>query len=179
MVFCSYSLCRFATDKRRRVWRLSFQYFLKYSLGDIGPSRHYTICLGCTMFGTHPCHFLEDISPFVGPLIPLFWTSGDVCPGSERQGGFPWLHASSLVSNGLLRLTSRVTPTNLLVADITSIGGISKFKQRIFLICQFGRHTGHRNYKQCAEIVFPSFAIWAIIFIVLSYVILLNSFKSA
>ena len=25
--------------------------------------------------------FLEDINPFVGPLIPLFWTSGDVCPG--------------------------------------------------------------------------------------------------
>ena len=22
-------------------------------------------------------NFLEDISPFCGPLIPLFWTSGD------------------------------------------------------------------------------------------------------
>ena len=25
---------------------------------------------------------------FVGPLIPLFWTSGDVCPGFQSQGGF-------------------------------------------------------------------------------------------
>ena len=24
---------------------------------------------------------------FVGPLIPLFWTSGDVCPGYQSQGG--------------------------------------------------------------------------------------------
>ena len=24
---------------------------------------------------------------FVGPLIPLFWTSGDVCPGFHSQGG--------------------------------------------------------------------------------------------
>ena len=25
--------------------------------------------------------FFEDTSPFCGQLIPLFWTSGDVCPG--------------------------------------------------------------------------------------------------
>ena len=25
---------------------------------------------------------------FGGPLIPLFWTSGDVCPGFQSQGGF-------------------------------------------------------------------------------------------
>ena len=24
---------------------------------------------------------------FVGPLIPLFWTSGDICPGIQSQGG--------------------------------------------------------------------------------------------
>ena len=24
---------------------------------------------------------------FVGPLIPLFWTSGDICPGFQSQGG--------------------------------------------------------------------------------------------
>ena len=24
---------------------------------------------------------------FVGPLMPLFWTSGDVCPGFQSQGG--------------------------------------------------------------------------------------------
>ena len=31
----------------------------------------------------------------MGPLIPLFWTSGDVCPGFQSQGGFPHLCASS------------------------------------------------------------------------------------
>ena len=31
--------------------------------------------------------FLEDISPFVEPLKPLFWISGDVCPGFKSQAG--------------------------------------------------------------------------------------------
>ena len=47
---------------------------------------------------------------FVGPLIPLFWTSGDVCPGFQSQGGFPCLHASLPPHNGFLRFTSSVTP---------------------------------------------------------------------
>ena len=36
-------------------------------------------------------NLLEDISPFHGdrPLIPLFWTSGDVCPVFQNQGGSP------------------------------------------------------------------------------------------
>ena len=41
----------------------------------------------------------------MGPLIPLFWTSGDVCPGFQSQGGFPRLRASSPVCNGFLRFT--------------------------------------------------------------------------
>ena len=28
---------------------------------------------------------MEDINAFVGPLIPLYWTSGDVCPGFQSQ----------------------------------------------------------------------------------------------
>ena len=32
----------------------------------------------------------------MGPLIPLFWSSGDVCPGFQSQGGFPRLRASCL-----------------------------------------------------------------------------------
>ena len=47
---------------------------------------------------------------FLGPLIPLLWTSGDVCPGFQSQGGFPRLHASSPVHNGFLRFTSGATP---------------------------------------------------------------------
>ena len=38
--------------------------------------------------------FLESF--FVGPLIPLFWTSGDVCPGFQSPSGFPHLFASFL-----------------------------------------------------------------------------------
>ena len=47
--------------------------------------------------------FLEDISPFVGLLVPLFWTSCDICPFF-----WPWwtpcLHASSPACNGFLPL---------------------------------------------------------------------------
>ena len=31
----------------------------------------------------------EDINPFMGPLVPMFWTSGDVCLGFKA----PHLHA--------------------------------------------------------------------------------------
>ena len=34
-------------------------------------------------------HFLEGTSPFfVGPLLALFWTSGDICPWFLSQGGY-------------------------------------------------------------------------------------------
>ena len=46
----------------------------------------------------------------MGPLIPLFWTSRDVCPGFQSQGGFPCLCASSPVHNRFLRFTSSATP---------------------------------------------------------------------
>ena len=66
--------------------------------------------------------------------MPLFWSSGEICPGFQSQGGSPHLHALSLVYNGILRFTSGVTPTDLLVANMavkpfwstylqTSIGG--------------------------------------------------------
>ena len=32
--------------------------------------------------------FLLDTCPFLGPLIPLFMTSGDVCSGFQSQSGF-------------------------------------------------------------------------------------------
>ena len=54
--------------------------------------------------------FVGHKSFLVGPLIPLFLTSGDVCPGFQSQGGFPRLHASSPVHNRFLRFTSGVTP---------------------------------------------------------------------
>ena len=37
--------------------------------------------------------FLKDMSPFVGPLIPLFWTSGDIYSGFQSQSGFCLIRA--------------------------------------------------------------------------------------
>ena len=62
--------------------------------------------------------YLEDISPLVGLLIPLFWTSGDVCPGFQSLGSVPCLHVSLPAQNRLLRFTCGVTPVELLVASI-------------------------------------------------------------
>ena len=31
--------------------------------------------------------FLKDIDPFVRPLVFLFFTSGDICPEFESEGG--------------------------------------------------------------------------------------------
>ena len=56
--------------------------------------------------------FLEDTSIFIVPLIPLFWTSGDVYPEFQRQ-------SESLVcflSSVILRFTSGGTP-----ADCTEV----------------------------------------------------------
>ena len=68
------------------------------------------------------CFFFKnkclELSFFVGPLIPLFWTSGDICPGFQDQGGFPHLHASSPANNGFCRFTSGVTPGTFLVGSM-------------------------------------------------------------
>ena len=38
-------------------------------------------------------YFCRDICPFVDPLAPLFWTSGDVSSGFQRQSGQPYSHS--------------------------------------------------------------------------------------
>ena len=40
-------------------------------------------------------NFCRTLVLLVGPLVPLFWTSGDVCPGVQSSGGSPRLHAMS------------------------------------------------------------------------------------
>ena len=57
---------------------------------------------------------------FVGPLIALFWTSGDVCPGFQSQGGFPRLHASLPVHNRFLRFTSGATPADCIEVSMAA-----------------------------------------------------------
>ena len=74
--------------------------------GKVSTGRQYRIYLFIYFFKI----FCRTQVLFVGPLIPLFWTSGDVCPGFQSQGGFPHLRASSPVHNGFLRFTPGVTP---------------------------------------------------------------------
>ena len=50
---------------------------------------------------------------FVGSLMPLFWTSGNVCPGFQSQGGSPGLCALLPACNGILRFTSGAIPADL------------------------------------------------------------------
>ena len=57
---------------------------------------------------------------FVRPLIPLFWTSDDICHGFQIQDEFPHQHASSPACNGFLRFTSGVTPADLLAASVVA-----------------------------------------------------------
>ena len=37
------------------------------------------------------------------PLIPLYWTSGDVCPGFQSQGGFPHRFAEEALNLLMIR----------------------------------------------------------------------------
>ena len=61
---------------------------------------------------------LEDIPPFCGPLISLFWTSGDICSGFQNQSGSSTLRASLLLCNRFPRFTSGATPADLLAASM-------------------------------------------------------------
>ena len=61
------------------------------------------------------------MSPFLGPLIPLFWTSGDVSSGFQSQSGQPYTHlvdAYVMYDVDSLRFTSGSTPANILTASM-------------------------------------------------------------
>ena len=72
----------------------------------------------------NPCHFFLKKQRtkflFVGPLITLFWTAGDVCPGFQSQGGFPCLCALLPVRNRFFRFTSCVTLADLFAARMVA-----------------------------------------------------------
>ena len=57
---------------------------------------------------------------FVGPLISLLWTSGDIWPGFQSQVGSLTCLLLSPVCNGFLRFNSGVTPANLLAARMAA-----------------------------------------------------------
>ena len=83
---------------------------------------------------------------FVGPLIPLFWTSGDVCPGFQNQGGFPRLHASSPVHNGFLRFTSGVTPAFSTNMGVHCISVYTAWLARLFLNLINGKFSQNQTW---------------------------------
>ena len=60
---------------------------------------------------------------FVGPLIPLFWTSGDVSSGFQSQSRFclirTWRRCTSNITHSL-RFTSGAAPADLLAASMAA-----------------------------------------------------------
>ena len=56
----------------------------------------------------------------MGPLIPLFWTSGDVSSGFQSQSGQPYSSCVEACVTCCLRFTSGVIPADLLVASMAA-----------------------------------------------------------
>ena len=59
---------------------------------------------------------------FLGPLVPLFWISGDVFAGFQRQSGFCLIHflCGGECNVHSLRSTSGATHADLLAAGIAA-----------------------------------------------------------
>ena len=53
----------------------------------------------------------------MGPLIPLFWTSGDIYPGFQSQGGY----LACFFTCVILRFTSGVTPADCTAGPFRSM----------------------------------------------------------
>ena len=58
--------------------------------------------------------FLADTCPFLGPLLPLFWISGDVSSGFQSQSGLPYSHCRGERNVRSPRSTSGATLADLL-----------------------------------------------------------------
>ena len=69
---------------------------------------------------------MEDISPFRRPLIPLFWTSGDICPRSQSQGG----SLAYFLTCVILRFTSGVTLADFIEVSMAAEPFGSMYLQR-------------------------------------------------
>ena len=62
--------------------------------------------------------FLADTCPFLGPLVPLFWISGDISSGFQSQSGFCLIRyfCGGECNVHSPRFTSGATLANLLAA---------------------------------------------------------------
>ena len=73
------------------------------------------ICRGCCCVCIYsPGYFLHG-NFFVGPLIPPFWTSGDVCPGFQSQGGSLVCFLTCVI----LRFTSGMIPAHFIYIGVS------------------------------------------------------------
>ena len=61
--------------------------------------------------------FLADTCPFLVPLVPLFWISGDISSGFQSQSGLPYLHCGGERNVYSPRSTSGAT-----LADLLAVG---------------------------------------------------------
>ena len=57
----------------------------------------------------------------MGPLIPLFWTSDDVSPGFQSQGGSLACVVLSPAYHEFLRFTSGTTPADCI--EVSMVAG--------------------------------------------------------
>ena len=70
--------------------------------------------------GTYFFNFWRTPILFVGPLTPLFRTSGDVCIGFQSQGGSSRMHVLAPTRNKFLRFTSCATTADLLAVGMVA-----------------------------------------------------------
>ena len=68
---------------------------------------------GASFFVVFLKKFLEDRCPFLGPLVPLFWISGDVSSGFQSQSGLPYSHSGGERNVRSPRSTSGATLADL------------------------------------------------------------------
>ena len=98
------------------IWNLWTKCRKQMSVADLGPLMSWSRISQTQR--REPFFFLSKFWRtsvlFIGPLIPLLSTSGDICSVFQNKVGSPCLHALSLVCNGFLRFTSSATPVDLL-----------------------------------------------------------------
>ena len=75
---------------------------------------HHIIFFFLSFFGGHMC-------PILGPLVPLFWISGNVSSGFQSQSGLPYLHCRGKRNACSLRSASGATCADLLAAGLPPV----------------------------------------------------------
>ena len=72
----------------------------------------------------------EEHQSFLGPLLPLFWTSCDVCPGFQSQGATPADPSASIMASGALHLTDEHYKT------LKNCGVVCLFMEGVFIFVE-------------------------------------------